>query len=207
MEIMGQTEKLSVAANAVIHLVERIDDTQWGRPALGTWTVLDLVGHTSRALVTVREYLAAAPKPPAPANVPDAESYYRRVFSGYTDHAAVARRGVQAGEALGDDVAAALHTLLASALEALAGAPADATVTVGELTIPVEEYLRTRVFELVVHGYDIARATAQILEMPREVIADCAALAARVAALRGSGREVLFALTGRDTLPGGFSIF
>jgi uncharacterized protein (TIGR03083 family) len=216
MGTMGQTESLRLAANAVIHLVEGIDDTAWERPGLGTWTVRDLVGHTSRALVTVAEYLAAAPVPPPTVNVADAETYYQRVFTGYTGHAAVALRGVSAGEALGDDAAQALRELLDAALGAIAtasteaGAPGNPTfpvVTVGSLTIPLGEYLRTRVFELVVHGYDIARATGQVLDVPADIVADTAALAARVASLRGNGREVLFALTGRDTLPGGFTIF
>jgi len=203
------------AARVFLALAERIEPEQFDRPGLGVWTVHELLGHTSRAITTVETYLTAnvdsAPGagslPDAEVTVPDAETYYREVFATYTDHAAVARRGAEAAARLGDDPAAVIAADLARTELLLRQQHPTATITIGTMTLPLEQYLRTRTFELVVHGLDLARATGLNLEMPLPIVADTAALAARVAVSRGSGREVLFALTGRDSLPGGFSIF
>jgi hypothetical protein len=42
---------------------------RWDRPGLGVWDVRSLVGHTSRALVTVETYLA---RPAAAVDIPSA---------------------------------------------------------------------------------------------------------------------------------------
>ena len=203
------------AARVFLALAQRIEPDQFGRPGLGVWTVHDLLGHTSRAISTVETYLTetgdsadvTGTLPAAEVTVPDAETYYREVFRGYTDHAAVARRGAEAAARLGDDPAAVIAADLARTELLLRQQHPSATVTIGTMTLPLEQYLRTRTFELVVHGLDLAKATGLSLEMPLPILADTAALAARVAVAKGSGREVLFALTGRDSLPGGFSIF
>ena len=46
------------AARAVADLVRRIPPDAWDGPGLGEWSMRDLVGHTSRSLVTVIEYFA-----------------------------------------------------------------------------------------------------------------------------------------------------
>jgi uncharacterized protein (TIGR03083 family) len=202
---MEQLTDFRVAATAFIDLVTRIDHSAWNDHALGVWTVRDLIGHTARAISTVATYLAL----PAPAeeNVPNAETYYLRVFGGFTDHNAVAERGIAAGRDLADDAGPAIAESLDRCLTLLAGQPADRLVAIGDLAIPLAEYLRSRVFELVVHGFDLAKATGQELVIAAGPVARTAALAAGVAAERGQGRDVLFALTGRDPLPDGFSIF
>ncbi|MDQ1563873.1 MAG: hypothetical protein QOI14_824, partial [Actinomycetota bacterium] len=72
--------------------------------------------------------------------------------------------------------------------------------------IPLSEYLRTRVFELVVHSMDIAKATDLDHGIPAHVVANTADLAARVAVRKGNGEDILFALTGRRPLPLRYSI-
>jgi uncharacterized protein (TIGR03083 family) len=198
------SESFGIASEAFIGLVGRIDAEQWGDPGLGVWTVRDLVGHTSRAISTVETYLAAEPAPVM--NVPDAETYYSEVMERYTDNDAIAARGVAAGEQLGEDPVATLTALVVRASAAASAEPPDRLVSIGPLGIPFAEYLRTRVFELVVHGFDIARATGLEHGIPESVIAETAALAARVAARKGRGDEVLLALTGREQLAAGFSI-
>ena len=47
------------AAEAFIALVERVPGDAWQRAGLGVWDVRALVGHTSRSLSTVRDYLGA----------------------------------------------------------------------------------------------------------------------------------------------------
>ena len=49
---------------------------RWDRPGLGEWDVRALVGHTSRALLTVETYLAH----PAPAvDLTSAPDYFRAI--------------------------------------------------------------------------------------------------------------------------------
>lgn len=202
---MHEQEDFRVAATAFIELVGRIDPATYASPALGVWNVRDLIGHTSRAITTVADYLSV----PAPfsENLPNAETYYLRVFGGFTDHKAVAERGIAAGKKLGDDAVATISASLERSLVLLAGQSENRLVAVGDLAIPLSEYLRTRVFELVVHGFDLAAATGQAFEVQSGPVARSAALAAGVAAERGQGEAVLFALTGRGGLPEGFSIF
>jgi hypothetical protein len=70
----------------------------------------------------------------------------------------------------------------------------------------LEEYLRTRTFELVVHGLDISRASGVEAAYDDDVLLDATTLAAEIAVLRGAAPAVLLALTGRDPLPPGFTL-
>ena len=51
----------------------------WEGRALGEWTVRDLVGHTSRALLTVKTYLR---EPASSAGVSSAIEYFRLLSAG-----------------------------------------------------------------------------------------------------------------------------
>ena len=46
------------AAALFVDTVGQVGPTQWEQSGLGVWTIRDLVGHTSRALLTVEMYLA-----------------------------------------------------------------------------------------------------------------------------------------------------
>src|SRR5690349_1073421 len=98
------------AAATVAGLVDRIPSDAWTGPGLGAWDLRALVGHTSRALITVSTYLAQR----APAvDLPSPEAYYASLArAGGGDSAAVAERGRAAGAALGDDPAAAFRAHL-----------------------------------------------------------------------------------------------
>src|SRR5690625_3657174 len=63
-------------AHAFVGIVARVGAEEWTRPALATWDVRALVGHTGRALTTVVDYLAE----PEPADdvVITAPEYYVR---------------------------------------------------------------------------------------------------------------------------------
>jgi hypothetical protein len=70
----------------------------------------------------------------------------------------------------------------------------------------VRDWLPTRTFELVVHGLDVAAAAGVEYHLTPAVLAEAAALSARIAVAAGDGALVLRALTGRATLPPGFSV-
>jgi hypothetical protein len=70
----------------------------------------------------------------------------------------------------------------------------------------VVDWLSTRVLELAVHTIDLAGGAGVAADVPDEVIAEAAVLSARVGVAVGDGSTVLLALTGRRTLPDGFSV-
>lgn len=198
-----RTTFLSAAA-AVADLVDTIPSTAWDGPGLGVWDLRALVGHTSRALVTVVTYLG---QPAAAEEIATPEAYYALVArAGGADPAAVAGRGRAAGAALGADPASAFRALIADATAALDRAGDDDLVTTVAGGMRLLAYLPTRTFELAVHGADIAAATGLPVTIPPAVLAESAALAARTAVEVGQGPVVLAALTGRSALPPGFSV-
>jgi hypothetical protein len=77
---------------------------------------------------------------------------------------------------------------------------------IGGLGIRLHTYLPTRVFELAVHGLDIARATGLSFELPADVLDAATVLAARIGVATGHGDALLMSLTGRQTLQDGFSV-
>ena len=188
----------------VADAVDLIPPIAWDGPGLGEWDLRALIGHTSRSLVTVVEYLG---RPAATVEVATPEAYYEAAAGLMrADPAAVVERGRAAGAALGDDPAAAFRARLAGAVAALEHADDDDLLTTIVGGMRLAEYLPTRTFELVVHGADIAGATGVPVAFPRLVLAEAAALAARVAVELGEGPAVLAALTGRAPLPPGFSV-
>jgi uncharacterized protein (TIGR03083 family) len=201
---MGSAATFFHSATAFHDLVTRIDDSQWESVALGEWTLRSLVGHTTRAILTVESYLLL--DDPGYPNVQNAESYYARVYRELTDPAAVAARGVEAGVWLGDDPAHAISDAISRAMALVDAAHPERIVSIGGLGISLTEYLRTRVFELVVHSIDISRATGLPHGQSAEAVSATLQLAAGVAAARGDGETLLLALTGRATLPEGYSV-
>jgi uncharacterized protein (TIGR03083 family) len=201
---MTSATDFETAAHSFLDLVAQVKVSAWNEPALGVWDVRSLVGHTARAILVVEQYLLADPAPAVTA--PDAETYYTTVFSQYTDNDAIAARGVAAGEKLTEASGEEFEATLNRALALIAQNGPDRVVAIGPIGIPLGEYLRTRVFELVVHSMDIARATGLPHGLPTDVVANVADLAARIAVRKGDGEDLLFALTGRRPLPQRYSI-
>src|SRR5690606_23409339 len=68
-------EAFRLAADHVVALTAAVPADRWDAPALGSWTVRSLVGHTGRALSTVVEYLA---RPAVEHTVLSTADYYTR---------------------------------------------------------------------------------------------------------------------------------
>ena len=64
METVDQ--EFATAAACLVATVHQIQPGDWDKPGLGEWTVRDLVGHASRALSTVEQYLGHEPATDAP---------------------------------------------------------------------------------------------------------------------------------------------
>ncbi|KUI28472.1 mycothiol maleylpyruvate isomerase [Mycobacterium sp. IS-1496] len=201
----GPAAVFASAAHSFVDLVGRLPAAAWDGPGLGEWDLRALVGHTSRSLITVSAYLRTTA---ARQDVTSAAEYYLKVTPAALgiDPAAVAERGRQAGRELGDDPAAAVTRLAATAVADVDGAGDPLIEVIGGLGIRLSDYLPTRTFELAVHGLDIGQAAGVDYAPPPEVSSDAVRLAAEVAVLSGHGEQVLLALTGRTGLPPSFSI-
>jgi uncharacterized protein (TIGR03083 family) len=192
------------AAEAFARLVHGIPADRWDGPGLGDWDLRALVGHTSRSLITVMTYLDV---PAEREDITSAHDYYvyaKAVVTG--DPSGVVERGRQAGRELGPDPATAVDRLIDEAMRKLEAADDRLISVVGGMGIRLSVYLSTRIFELAVHTLDIAAALGIPLELPRDVLTEVTALAARVAVATGDGETVLMALTGRRALPPSFSV-
>lgn len=200
---MTTVTTFAAAAHAVAGTVARIPAEAWEGPGLGEWTLRDLVGHTSRSLVTVVEYLA---RPVGHEVVPSAAAYYTSVAGAGLDAAAVTERGRQAGRDLGEDPASRFGELVEEAVRVAGSTDPDLVVHTIVGGMRVAAYLPTRTFELCVHGLDVAAATGLPVDLPAAALEEAATLAALAAVQRGRGPDVLLALTGRAPLPAGFSV-
>lgn len=191
-----------LAALELRELVDRVPPELLDGPGLGEWSLRELIGHASRAMSTVIDYLALPE--PAEATVHTASEYLEVVLRRQGDDEAIALRGKAAAQRLGDDLPAALARLAAQLIATLdaveAADSAGRLLAIGEGTgvaMPLGEYLRTRVFELTVHGVDIADAAGLEWTPPTAHLIDALHLAAVNASARLHGVEALRLLTGR----------
>ena len=194
----------AVAGRSFVELVDLLPGDGWDGPGLGEWNLKSLVGHTSRSLITVINYLQ---QPAAAEEVPSAAVYYqlssRLIAAG---PAAVTERGRQAGVALGENPVATIRRLYDEAITAVSAVADDPVITTIVGGMRLSRYLPTRTFELTVHSLDIAAATGLDITPPAAALHEALHLAADVALLRGDGARLLLGLTGRTSLPAGYSI-
>jgi hypothetical protein len=193
------------AARSFAGLVRRIPDDAWDGPGLGVWDLRALVGHASRSLITVSTYLQTTA---AREDVATPQEYYVRIADYMSDAGAeaIVERGRQAGRDLGADPVGAVDELVGRVMGELETAGDPLIEVIGGLGIRLHTYLPTRVFELALHGLDIARATGLSFELPADVLDVATVLAARIGVETGRGVTLLMSLTGRETLPPGFSV-
>lgn len=136
-------------------LVGAIDDHRWDHPALGDWSIRELVAHTDRAYKTLLEYSEGEVRDGH--QLYSAAAYYRTVLREETPHVHIAARAKREAHDEEDWVVATDR--LADEAEKLVARLAPDHVMhlmVGEMRL--DQYLATRVVELVVHGLDLAAA-------------------------------------------------
>lgn len=189
---------------AAVWFAELVPDDAyaWDQPALGEWNVRDLVGHTSRSLITTQLYLDT---PTAAVELESPTAYYRAAMDSIGDPAAVTERGRQAGETLGTHPAFAVSKLVASTIELVETAHPETLVGTPVGGMHLSDYLTTRTFELVVHGCDLAEATGRHLNVPPTAAADAVRLLGELAVAKGVAGRLLLQGTGRPTRAG-FSV-
>jgi hypothetical protein len=175
---------------------------RWAEPGLGEWDVRALVGHTSRALLTVETYLRA---PAASVTVGSTVAYYPATRD-IASSADIAQRGRDAGAALGADPATAVAAIATRVLPLLGATDGSELLTTIAGGMRLADYLPTRTFELVVHTCDLAAALAVPAEPPPVAAAEAMRLVAGLAVAEGRAGTLLLAATGRASTPAGFSV-
>ncbi len=138
-------------------LVGGVDDHQWDQNAVGEWTVRELVAHGGRAFKTVSEYVEGEVKDPT--RIDTAAEYFRIVLAERTPHVHIANRARQEAR-LHTDWVDATDQLWAAAEQVVSNVSGDTDVHTFVGEIALDQYLATRVVELVVHGTDLAEAIA-----------------------------------------------
>ncbi|MDJ0322814.1 maleylpyruvate isomerase N-terminal domain-containing protein [Cryobacterium sp. PH31-AA6] len=195
-----------IAAARWFAAVARAVDAEGDRPALGEWSVRDLIGHTSRALLTVEAYLAAGAAVPPPVTVTSPAQYYRLAMASLGEPSKVAERGRAAGRDLGTDPAGAVAVIATRvAARIRAAKPGDLVATpVGGMRLA--DYLSTRTFELTVHTCDLAAALGVPASVPDAAAASGLRLLGDLAVEKGLAATLLLSATGRGPLPAGFTV-
>ena len=189
------------AASEFVRTAAMVGD-RWREPGLGEWDVRALVGHTSRSLLTVEEYLA---RPAATVEVPSAPAYYAAT-SAMAAGPGVAARGVAAGQALGDDPATAVAGLAARVVPLVERSDGTDLLTTLAGGMRLDDYLPTRTLELAVHTCDLATALGLPLEVPATAATQALRLVSELAVSSGQAGPLLLAATGRPVLPPGYSV-
>jgi uncharacterized protein (TIGR03086 family) len=147
------SEQLRFQASSLQQLMDGVKPDQWDNPtACAKWTVRDLVAH----LVGGGMMFAAS-------------------FRGET---APGGGEGETADVLGDDPAAAFRRVIAE-FQASADAPGamEHDVTLPFATLPAQVALDIAKFDLLVHAWDLSRATAQPFDPPADVIANARATA------------------------------
>src|SRR5215207_5613185 len=175
---------------------------RWAEPGLGEWDVRALVGHTSRSLLTVEAYLA---RPAQTAEIPSAADYFRATRA-MAAGPAVAQRGRDAGDALGDDPASAVAEIAARVVPLVDAQDGGALLTTIAGGMRLEDYLPTRTFELVVHTADLALALGEPLDAPATAAAQVLGIINGIALTDGTAGSLVLLATGRTGLPERFSV-
>jgi uncharacterized protein (TIGR03083 family) len=196
----------ATSSGAVVGLVAAVPAGTWDSPGLGEWTVRELVAHTLRAWTTVRVYLAE-PQPAADSSVIGAADYLAHGVSVPGVHEGVAQRARDDVVRLSDDPPSVVRAIAGEVSTLVDAEPDDRLVPTRFGVLTLAEYLRTRAFELTVHGLDIARAAG--LEPSADLTAcsvPALGLCAEAAGVRGLAVPLLDAATGRAALPADFTL-
>ncbi len=193
---------LSTAAAARPLLADPDIARRWDKPSvLAKWTIRGLAGHLVRAVGSTVAYLAR-PEPEGPTI--DAAAYYAQAVDTIDIDAplnvAIRERG-DAEAAGGPAALLARYDQLAAHLEQqLNHEPVTRKVRVHkDLVVLLDEYLITRIIELLVHMDDLAVTLGVATPMPDPDAAGAAIeTLVRVARLRVGDIAVLRALTRKE---------
>lgn len=194
---------LTTAADLFVGLVARARSEQWDAPGLGEWTVRDLVGHTSLALLTLEEHLDCHGRE---VEVPGPAAYFRALLARTTPEENT-QAGRDAGKQLGPSPATEIAALAQRVLPKVHKVSDSLVIQTSVGGMRLVDYLPTRVFELTVHSFDLAGALGVQIEPSRPALVTSLQVLGNLAsATPEAGVSLLMAGTGRLRLPEGFTL-
>lgn len=193
---------------------------RWDRPsALEGYTVAGLAGHLARAVLVVEPYLdatdadpAAAGSAPTSAQV-DASGYFAAVLGDHDPLESDLHRGVrERGASMAADGPATLAATVRTSAEHLATRLDAATLrrplqVLDGMNVPLEQYLATRLVELVVHIDDLAVSVEVAPDLSEDACLAVAGILGQTAARRVGGLEAVRALARRERHPDALRAF
>jgi hypothetical protein len=202
---------LSAAAVAATLLRDPAVSANWSQPsALADFSVAGLACHVAYQITRTVPTLAG---PPGGSAIPVLEHYTRNawVTSGTegADNVQIRRASEQraaatTAQALADEVDAAVAELR----RVVPAEPVGRVVDFREWGLTVDDFLLTRVMELVVHGDDLAVSIGvPTPEMPAAATEATIRLLASIAAWRHGPLAVVRALSRRERAPESISAF
>ena len=190
-------------------LVSKAVAARWEDPsALEGYTVSGLAGHLARGVLTVERYVQA-PAPPPNAEATDAAGYIATVLGAHDPVDSEFHRTVRARsmEASVGGAAAVAHEV-GGARQRLSRRLDDTVMhqriqVLEGVVVTVEEYLKTRLVELVVHLDDLAVSVGEedTQGVPEGTYAEVAAVLVQVAVRRHGGLPVIRGLARRERHP------
>jgi uncharacterized protein (TIGR03083 family) len=156
--MIDPVEALKGECELVSQLVLGLPEENFAKPTrLPEWNVKELLGHMTRGVNRINEFLDA---PAPPASDTDSISYWTR-FDPVTDSAGVAERGkaVAAEYESGQQLAAAWDETWRRATGRAATEDRTRLVEVSwGPALTLDEYVKTRVLEITVHRMDMEHA-------------------------------------------------
>lgn len=199
-------EAYTSATEFFVGTVQQVRAEQWEQPALGVWSVRDLVGHANRAFLTVEMYLA---QPAAQVDLRRPIDYSLQAKSSLGNPAAVAARGREAGAALGVTPAQVVQEAATRALARVQATSDEAVVGTPVGGMRLIDYLPSRIVELVIHGLDLATALGLPAVVPEAAAAVTLHYLTDLAVYGHSPSVVplLLAITGRRTSAASLNLF
>jgi hypothetical protein len=148
-------------------------ERSWSTPsALEHWQVSGLCGHLARAVTLVEQYLDADPTPDGEPLSPN--TYYERAIDSFDLDSELHRAIRRRGDEMAEEGARALVVLVDAVAQRLrvrlSLEPGDRLVGVMKgMVLSLDDYLATRVVELVVHIDDLAVSVGlPIPELPHD---------------------------------------
>jgi hypothetical protein len=191
---LAEVADSAIASDAVFLAWER-------HSALTGYTVGGLCAHLFRAVLTVDTYLSQEP-PTDEATVVDPAGYFALILEDHDPvasplHSSIRERAQQLADRGHGALVATARTTLDRLHGRIDGSTSDRVIAVrGGLSMTLDQYLRTRIVELVVHLDDISASVpeADVPDLPTAAYVEAAGVLGSVAALRAGGIETVRSL-------------
>jgi uncharacterized protein (TIGR03083 family) len=172
-----------------------IGPQQWDQPATDRWTVRQLFAHMVRGMSVLSGYLDADLEPTGPP-LAGAAGYFRTALAVDGIHDGIAARATEAADSAPDDVLAWAREVSATMLNRATATADDTAIVHFTGWLRFDDYLVTRVAELVLHGFDLQLACGLDIGAPAPALAVVNPLLLELAD-RADPRALALALTGR----------